>query len=504
MKFLCGNCRTKYQISDSKVQGKILTVRCKSCGRKMQVREDMPAPDGGTAVAAVLPAEVLPERQSSVLEQAFREQMGRRSALDNPALTSVAPVPADLDVAGVEWYVAIDGTQHGPYAYPELVSQVRSRELVGRHYVWHDGMAGWQRVRQIPDLARYLAEGLPSAPPPPPPVEGFDANDSPEEATVVAAQAQEDTGATAVFEAPSLEDTPVDPQLVEPEASTTSEAFRAVAEGDADDIELLFDRLPREELHEPQESTGVFINKAGVHDERRRRWGLAALLSFCALGLGAAWATGWISIQAPSFKGGLFERHHDAQAELSKEEVEGDYAGLTGAKDEPAHEDKPHKHARRRRRLSGYVRDSDRHAPRRRGDQGAVGVTIGGLETDGVGVAGVQDSALPSSGVERVEVDRSSFDAAAVERIIARRRPSIRICYERSLKSREHLRGKLIVRLRIAPSGKVARAWIPTRGFSRTVLGRCVVERMRGWVFPRFTGSAEQVEVPFVLERSGR
>ena len=27
MKFLCGSCRTKYQISDTKVRGKVLTIR---------------------------------------------------------------------------------------------------------------------------------------------------------------------------------------------------------------------------------------------------------------------------------------------------------------------------------------------------------------------------------------------------------------------------------------------------------------------------------------------
>ncbi len=41
MKFLCGSCRTKYQISDEKVRGKILTIRCKKCGAKVVVKESL-------------------------------------------------------------------------------------------------------------------------------------------------------------------------------------------------------------------------------------------------------------------------------------------------------------------------------------------------------------------------------------------------------------------------------------------------------------------------------
>ena len=34
-------CRTKYQISGEKIRGKILTIRCKSCGARIQVRESL-------------------------------------------------------------------------------------------------------------------------------------------------------------------------------------------------------------------------------------------------------------------------------------------------------------------------------------------------------------------------------------------------------------------------------------------------------------------------------
>ena len=39
MKFYCDACNTKYAISDEKVRGKVLKVRCKNCGNIVTVRE---------------------------------------------------------------------------------------------------------------------------------------------------------------------------------------------------------------------------------------------------------------------------------------------------------------------------------------------------------------------------------------------------------------------------------------------------------------------------------
>ena len=83
--------------------------------------------------------------------------------------TTIAPTPASLDSAGVEWYVAIDGEQSGPFAFAELVRKILAKEVIGRHYAWHDGMDGWKRVRDVNDLQSYLSGDSKKRPPPPPP-----------------------------------------------------------------------------------------------------------------------------------------------------------------------------------------------------------------------------------------------------------------------------------------------------------------------------------------------
>ena len=189
MKFLCGSCRTKYQISDEKVRGKILTIRCKKCGSKILVRESLSKNVGtGTAVAPVAEAERAAKAEvsqkqsmsggaarvggSAALASAFEVAMGGGPAEADDMPTSIAPVPANLEHAGVEWYVAIDGQQFGPYAFAELVRRIVSREVVGRHYAWHDGMGNWQRIRDVGDLAPYLPAEKKRLPPPPPPHSG--------------------------------------------------------------------------------------------------------------------------------------------------------------------------------------------------------------------------------------------------------------------------------------------------------------------------------------------
>src|SRR5690242_14204703 len=105
MKFLCGGCRTKYQISDEKIRGKILTIRCKKCGAKILVRESLHR-EGGTAVAPIAEDEragaVAPEARSvvggsakvggSLLQSAFEVAMQAPDDADDMP-TTIAPTP---------------------------------------------------------------------------------------------------------------------------------------------------------------------------------------------------------------------------------------------------------------------------------------------------------------------------------------------------------------------------------------------------------------------------
>ncbi|HTN87214.1 MAG TPA: zinc-ribbon domain-containing protein, partial [Sorangium sp.] len=53
MKFLCDNCKAKYQIGDDKVAGKSVRMQCRRCGHLIQVSASVTE----SSVAQALPVE---------------------------------------------------------------------------------------------------------------------------------------------------------------------------------------------------------------------------------------------------------------------------------------------------------------------------------------------------------------------------------------------------------------------------------------------------------------
>ncbi len=378
MKFLCGSCRTKYQISDEKVRGKILTIRCKKCGAKVMVKESLTR-QGDVVIAPVSEEQKLRAAEvemaraeashgmakaAGTLSSAFDVAM--RAAPDDMP-TAIAPTPSNQAEAGVEWYTAADGKQLGPYAFGELVQRVRDGLVQPRHYVWRDGYDGWKRVRDIPDLAQLLPQDKKRPPPPPPmavepsgnnvvdfasrraerersqaPVE-LDEDPTRLERAHVDAPARDSTG-----RAEELDSVLNDALGIAGEGATTRESPKNTAGQDRalDAIaassaiftsssessvpsavpEDLFDMVPRASSQElvSRESTRFFVQAAGVqHQKSRDRLGVfigfaAALLLVGFFGL---WGTGVIAISIPGL-GNPFARAATEAEEAPQDEAE--------------------------------------------------------------------------------------------------------------------------------------------------------------------------------------
>lgn len=359
MKFLCGSCRTKYQISDEKVRGKILTIRCKKCGAKVTVKESLNR-QGDVVIAPVSDEQKSLEVQEEIvhreaahglaagagtLSSAFDVAM--RAAPDDMP-TAIAPTPSNQADAGVEWYTAADGKQSGPYAFGELVQRVRDGLTQPRHYVWRDGYDGWKRVRDVPDLAQLIPHEK-KRPPPPPPV-AVESNNvvdfasrraERERSQAPAVETDEDPTRLerAHVEAPArdtsrraeeLDSVLNDALGIEGEGATTKESPQATGALEAlsassaiftstDESSVpsavpedLFDMVPRASSNElvSRESTRFFVAAAGVqHQKSRDRLGV--LIGFAAavllVGFFGLWGTGVIAISIPGL-GNPFDR----------------------------------------------------------------------------------------------------------------------------------------------------------------------------------------------------
>lgn len=61
------------------------------------------------------------------------------------------------DYSSKEWfYLGIDCTPQGPYAFDALKSHWQEGKIAARTFVWTEGMAKWQRIQELPNLEEAL------------------------------------------------------------------------------------------------------------------------------------------------------------------------------------------------------------------------------------------------------------------------------------------------------------------------------------------------------------
>ena len=108
MRFVCPNCKTRYRIEDSKIAGKLLQIRCKSCSKILSVKDPAVA---GTADFV------------SIVE---------------------APEPEKI------WYAEIDATRVGPMTIGAVQQQMRYGLFEFTTLFWISPMENFLLAGDIP------------------------------------------------------------------------------------------------------------------------------------------------------------------------------------------------------------------------------------------------------------------------------------------------------------------------------------------------------------------
>lgn len=214
MKFLCEQCKAKYQIADEKVAGKTVRMKCRKCGHLIEVRaavtetsvSSVPPPPSGvgaakppsapqkptpprapvrrtatplaTSLASAKPARASDKpKPASALAGAFKSSVQQEDEISAP-FDMAELSPAD------EWYVAINGVPVGPIRIAEVRRKAALGAVTGDSLAWQEGLDEWRAVRLFPELAAIVREAAASgrtsltpqppegrrssAPPPPP------------------------------------------------------------------------------------------------------------------------------------------------------------------------------------------------------------------------------------------------------------------------------------------------------------------------------------------------
>ncbi|MGZ3418320.1 MAG: GYF domain-containing protein [Polyangiales bacterium] len=229
MKFLCDQCKAKYQIADEKVQGKTLRMKCRKCGHVIEIR----AADGGggatgdtmqvDSLTAEQAAEALnkakaqpvrppakptpappaakgaPPRPGAVsgptpkpgaaaprpgapgaprpgaprASEAGKDSGALASAFSKNLTAQKKPEPAPssashhADTPPEEWYAAIDEVPVGPIRLTDLRQKYAQGAVTDDSLVWREGFEEWRPLRTLPDLFQLVREEVSGAFQPP-------------------------------------------------------------------------------------------------------------------------------------------------------------------------------------------------------------------------------------------------------------------------------------------------------------------------------------------------
>jgi predicted Zn finger-like uncharacterized protein len=188
VKFLCDQCKAKYQIADDKAAGKTVRMKCRKCGHLIEVRSAVPDSGGSAPPPAVSPAPPRaaggagkppakpappragalatslasakspakpPERPASALAGAFKSSVQREEE------TSAPFDMADLSPSD-EWYVAINGVPVGPIRVAEVRRKAALGAVTEESLCWQEGLDEWRPVRSFPELALIVREAAAS------------------------------------------------------------------------------------------------------------------------------------------------------------------------------------------------------------------------------------------------------------------------------------------------------------------------------------------------------
>jgi len=152
---------------------------------------------------------------------------------------------------------------------------------------------------------------------------------------------------------------------------------------------------------------------------------------------------------------------------------------------------------------SGKKLLADEPSERQGGKSGDAQQIAEPTTTGGAGARGALDGPHFTGGVtfapeDEPSVPQSGCDAKAISKVVKRYLSAIQNCYEVESKRRPTLAGRLVVRLTIAPNGRVTEFELDEDGIHSPPMARCIENRFRSWSFP---SSARECVVshPFVF-----
>ena len=189
MKFLCDQCKAKYQIDDQKVVGKTVRMKCRKCGHMIEVKAEVTEtsvaksfppgpPEGDQTIVAPMPGDLrapaapklatslsaakpaprpsaAPREKGDALADAFHKNVDHAARTEGSASRSLREL-----AASDEWYVAINGVPVGPIRMAEMRRKAASGAVTEDSLCWQEGLEEWRPLKTFPELLAAVQEAV--------------------------------------------------------------------------------------------------------------------------------------------------------------------------------------------------------------------------------------------------------------------------------------------------------------------------------------------------------
>ncbi|MET0388027.1 MAG: GYF domain-containing protein [Polyangiales bacterium] len=152
MKFLCRNCKAKYQIADEKVAGRTLRMTCQQCGEPIVVRGPARQATGGRPMVTAGTGATAPNAAIAAT--------GANTLLAGDLAHHLVAPPREAGASHEEWHVAINDAPVGPLRRDEVARMVGQGAIDRESLAWREGMDDWLPVRHIAELASLFTPSV--------------------------------------------------------------------------------------------------------------------------------------------------------------------------------------------------------------------------------------------------------------------------------------------------------------------------------------------------------
>lgn len=97
----------------------------------------------------------------SITNKAMDKGINMNAALETKAAGGVPPMPGMPQMPQVQYFVAVNGQQAGPFDMGQMQQLAQQGQINAQTHVWCEGLANWTMAGQVPSLASLFGKQVP-------------------------------------------------------------------------------------------------------------------------------------------------------------------------------------------------------------------------------------------------------------------------------------------------------------------------------------------------------